>query len=60
MGIKRNSGLGYYGQGFKGPKKNCDRCGLPYYKETELRKQRGLWLCIVGAECYDDLSDEED
>jgi len=56
----RTSGDSYYGMGFKGPKRVCDRCGLTYYEETEMRRQAGLWLCIVGAECFDERNDEDD
>jgi len=45
--------MSYSSEGFKGPKKTCAVCGLTFYKETELRKQDGVWKCIIGPHCYD-------
>ena len=47
-------GSGYYQQGFKGPREYCAVCGFGFYRETELRKQDGVWKCIVGPHCYDE------
>lgn len=58
--VRHGVGHGYSDQGFKGPKRLCDRCGLPYYEETELKRQNGLWLCTVLANCFDELEDEDD
>lgn len=57
---RSNSGLGYSEMGFKGPKRTCDRCGLTYYQESQMRRQRGLWLCTEVANCFDELEDKDD
>lgn len=40
----------YYDMGFVGQKKNCDRCGLPFYKK-DLKQQKGWLVC---EKCYDE------
>ena len=48
------SGSGQYDQmGFRSPKKNCDICGLTFYKD-QLVINRGKWVC---SNC-DDEEDE--
>ena len=50
---KNNSG-GYYEEGFRGPKRFCDVCGLTFYQEDELKLSKGVYKCTVGPTCIDD------
>lgn len=60
MKVRRSGGGGYYQQGFKGPKKICDVCGLWFYRESEMVRQDGYWKCTIGPRCVDKKYDRED